>query len=220
MARLKAREKALDLRKKEMSYSQIKDILKVSKSTLSVWLRNYPLSKQRIRELRDRNEQRIERFRDTMRKKKQKRLNKTYKLQKNLILPLSNREAFIAGLFLYWADGSKYRADHLSLSNTDPSMIKFFIYWINRCLRVPKKKMRVSLHLYSDMDIKKEMKYWSNTLKIPLEQFIRPYVKKTSSERINHKGSFGHGTCNLRVNSVPLAEKIIMGLKAVADEYK
>jgi len=220
MARLKDREKALDLRKKEMSYSQIKDILKVSKSTLSLWLRNYPLPKQRIRELRDRNEQRIERFRDTMRKKKQKRLNKTYKLQKNLILPLSNREVFIAGLFLYWADGSKYRADHLSLSNTDPSMINFFIHWINRCLKVPKKKMRVSLHLYSDMDVKKEMKYWSNVLKIPLEQFIRPYVKKTSSERINHKGSFGHGTCNLRVNSVPLAEKIIMGLKAVADEYK
>ncbi|MCP6718297.1 MAG: hypothetical protein KJI70_02015 [Patescibacteria group bacterium] len=220
MARLKDHEKALALRKKEMSYSQIKDVLRVSKSTLSVWLRDHPLSKKRIRELRDRNERRIERFRDTMRKKKEKRLDKTYKLQKNLILPLSKREAFIAGLFLYWADGSKYRADHLSLSNTDPSMIQFFIYWLNKCLKVPKKKMRVVMHLYSDMHIDREMKYWSKTIKIPLEQFSRPYIKKTLSERINHKGSFGHGTCNLRVNSVLLAEKIIMGLKAIADEYK
>jgi len=74
MARFKDREKAIILRKQGMSYSQIKKILKVGKSTLSTWLKDYPLSKQRIRELRDWSEQRIERCRETKRKKKEKRL--------------------------------------------------------------------------------------------------------------------------------------------------
>jgi len=51
MARYKDREKALRLRtEKQMSYSQIKKILKVSKSTLSYWLRNYPLTEKNIYE--------------------------------------------------------------------------------------------------------------------------------------------------------------------------
>ena len=80
--------------------------------------------------------------------------------------------------------------------------------------------MRVYLHLYNDMDINKELEYWSRTLKIPLTQFRRPYIKKTSSARINHKGGFGHGTCNVRINSVPLAEKIFMGLKVISNRYQ
>ena len=219
MARLKDREKALILRKQEMSYSQIKKILKVSKSTLSIWLRNYPLSKQRIRELRDQNEQRIERFRQTMREKKEKRLKETYKIQKKLILPLNKRELFLAGLFLYWGEGSKYKLDRISISNTDPSIINFFIRWVNEGLGISKKKMRILLHLYSNMDIDKEMKWWSKILEIPLRQFTHPYIKKTSSERINHKGGFGHGTCNVEIYNVPMAEKILMGLKAISDKY-
>ena len=70
MARFRDHAKALILRKQGKSYSQIKTILKVSKSTLSLWLRDYPLSRQRIRELRDWSEQRIEKCRETKRKKK------------------------------------------------------------------------------------------------------------------------------------------------------
>lgn len=219
MARFKDHEKALALRKQRMSYSQIKKILKVSKSTLSLWLRNYPLSEQRIRELRDWNEQRIERCRETKRKKKEKRLNLFYKEQKKLIFPINKREFFLAGLFLYWGEGSKSQPTELTVSNTDPSVIKFFINWLIKSLSVPKNKIKIQLHLYKDMDIKKEIQFWSKTLKIPLNQFTKPYVKKTSSIRINHKGGFGHGTCNARVDGARLTEKIHMAIKTIADKY-
>ncbi len=219
MARLKDREKALELRKEGMSYSQIKKILKVSKSTLSLWLRDYPLSKQRIRELRDWNEQKIEKYRETMRRKREKRLWAVYKIQKGLILPLNKRELFFAGLFLYWGEGAKNSRDSLSISNSNPSVIKFFIYWLNKILGVPKKKMRAYLQIYNDMNMNNELGYWSKMLQIPLTQFSRPYIKKTSSTRINHKGGFGHGTCNLRINNVSLAEKVFMSLKVISDRY-
>jgi len=220
MARLKDREKALALRRQEMSYSQIKKKIKVSKSTLSLWLRDYPLSKERIKELRDCNEQRIERFRETMRRKREKRLEETYRIQKRLVLPLNNREFFIAGLFLYWGEGTKAQKDRLAISNSDPSVLKFFITWLTKSLKVPREKLRVHLHLYNDMDIGKEMKYWSKILKISLKQFIRPYIKESSSKRINHKGGFGHGTCNIKINSAPLAEKVFMSIRAISDRYQ
>ncbi len=220
MARLKDHEEALILRKREMSYSQIKEILKVSKSTLSLWLGNYPLSKERIRELRGWNERRIEKFRETMRQKREERLKEIYETQKKFLLPLKDRELFVLGLGLYWGEGTKFRMDRLSISNNDPSVVNFFIHWLNKSLNVPKKKIRILLHLYNNMNIKKEMKFWSNMLKIPLAQFNRPYIKKTSSNRINHKGGFGHGTCNARINSVPLAEKIFMSLKVISNKYQ
>lgn len=219
MARFKDREKALELRKQEMSYSQIKKILKVSKSTLSLWLRDYPLSKERIRELRDCNEQRIERFRETMRKKKEKRLKNFYQQEKRFIFPINKRELYLSGLLLYWGEGSKSQLTMLSISNTDPSIVKFFIFWLHKCLGVPKKKLTVNLHLYNDMNINKEIKYWSEALEIPLKQFTKPYIKKSSSKRINHKGAFGHGTCQARVCNARLSEKTLMGIKAIADRY-
>lgn len=223
MARLRDREKALALRKQEMSYSQIKKILGVSKSTLSYWLRDYPLSEQRIKELQRmgarQSEQAIERYRETMRQKREKRLTRFYKEQKKLLFPFNKREFFLGGLFLYWGEGKKSDTTNLSISNTDPAIAKFFIKWLTKSLLIPKEKIKIQLHLYTDMDIKEEINFWSKILNIPLNQFTKPYIKKTSSERINHKGSFGHGTCNVYYGNARLSEKILMAIKTITDKY-
>jgi transcriptional regulator with XRE-family HTH domain len=224
MAEFKEREKAIALRKeKQMSYGQIKKILKVSKSTLSYWLRNYPLSEKRIKELQrkgwEKSETSRERFRITMRKKKEERLKKFYKEQRKIIFPFNKREFFLAGLFLYWGEGSKTHPGELSISNTNPSIIKFFISWLTNSLNVPKEKLRVQLHLYRDMNIRKEIQFWSKILNLPLSQFNKPYIKKSSTNRINHKGGFGHGTCNVTIGNTRLAERIHMSIKAIADKY-
>jgi hypothetical protein len=220
MARILDREKAIQLRLKDKSYSQIKAELGISKSTLSGWLKNHPLSEERIRELRDRNSQRIEKFRETMRKKHQVRLETVYKEQKRILLPLTKRELFIAGLFLYWGEGSKSSMTELIFANTNPQMCKFYICWLTKNLNVPRKKVRIRLQLYSDMDVKKEMGYWSNILRIPIIQFRKPQIKLTSSKRINYKGTFGHGTCDIIVGSVLFGEQVFMGLKAISDSIK
>lgn len=205
------------MRQQGKSYSQIKSIVGVSKSTLSLWLRDYPLAEWRIRELRDHNQQRIEQFRKTMMSKKSSRLNTVYEKQSKLILPLTKRDLLVAGLFLYWGEGEKAREAQIGISNTDPAVPRFFIYWLMRCFGVPKEKLRVRLQLYSDMSIIEKTKYWSETLNIPLFQFQKPYVKKNLSSGINYKGGFGHGTCNILVGDVRLYEKILMSLKCIRD---
>ncbi len=219
MARLKDRQRALELRKEGKSYSQIKSIIGASKSTLNYWLKDFPLSEARIRELRDWNQQRIERYRQTRAKTKEDRLSKTYSEQKKRIFPLSKRDILIAGLFLYWGEGSKTRILELQVANTDPAVPKFFVYWVTKFLRLDKQKIRVHLHLYSDMDIEKEKNFWSKALEIPISQFIKPYIKKNSSEFIN-RGTFGHGTCTIKVANARVSEEVMMGLKAIRDHFR
>jgi hypothetical protein len=219
MARFKDKEKALALRKQEMSYSQIETILGVGKGTLSAWLKDYPLSKERINQLSWSNKRRIERYRETRKRTKDKRLNEFYLEQKKSVFPFSRRDLFIAGLFLYWGEGSKTISREVSVSNTDPSMINFFIEWATNYLKIPKEKICITLHLYNDMDINEVITFWSKKLKIPKNQFSKPYIKQTSLKSVNYKGMFGHGTCNARIFDARLSEKILMAIKAISDKY-
>lgn len=217
MALKEKRARALVLRKQELSYSQIKQELKVSKSTLSYWLRDYPLSKKRINELGANNEKRIERYRETRRKAKERRLQETYDKQKKKIFPLNKRDLFVAGLFLYWGEGAKRISKEVAVSNTDPSVILFFMKWLKGTFNISKDLLKFRLHLYNDMDIEKEISFWADILCVPKKQFRKSYIKKTSFLRINEKGGFGHGTCNAGINNARLSEQVLMTIKAVSD---
>ena len=130
MARKLDKQKAIKLRQKGLSYSQIKEKLGINKSTLSGWLNDMPLSEDRIKELRDFSPQRIERYRNIMREKKDARLKGVYKKVSSDIGVFSKREIFLLGLFLYWGEGTKAANSSTQLTNTNPAMIKFFIKWL------------------------------------------------------------------------------------------
>lgn len=222
MARVQERQKAINLRLQGHSYSEIKHTLGISKSTLSNWLSKYPLTEKQLLKISlKRGKSReiaIEKTRITKLRKREKRLIEAYQQEKSILLPLKTRELYIAGLFLYWGEGSKNLQGSVSLNNTDPDVVKFYLYWLTSVLQIPVAKIKVQLHMYSDMDIPREMDYWSDQLKIPIDSFSRPYIKRTKRSDIDHKG-FGHGTCAIRVNNVLLKERIIMGIQSIADYY-
>lgn len=216
MARKIDKQKAVAMRKKGMSYSQIKEKLGISKSTLSGWLQDFPLSEKRIRELRDNSPIRIERYRNTMREKKETRLKEVYKKVSKDIGIFSKRDLFLAGLFLYWGEGTKTSNSSTVLTNTNPAMLKFFIRWLE-LFNIQKKNLKVKLHLYSDMNIKKSLDFWSKELKIPLSQFRKPYIKKTSLKSITYTNGFGKGTCCVMFDNRDLWEYIMMGIKYISE---
>lgn len=215
---LEKHKKAIELRLQGKSYSQIKKELQVSKSTLSLWLRDYPLPREKLIRLQGRNEKRIENFRKTMRLKKEKRQRGVHLQERGKWLPLSKRELYLLGLFLYWGEGLKASSAMVSFSNSDSRVLRFAVYWLIKILKIPKKKIRVRLHLYKDMSTRKELEFWSKKLKIPKKQFNKPYIKETTLKSLTYKG-FGHGTCDVTIGSVKLKEKIMMGIKAISDYY-
>ena len=214
MARSKDKSKAIELRKKGMSYSQIKNSIGVSKSTLSGWLHGMPLSEKRIKALVALNPMRIERCRNTKSKHRQERLGRVFDKVSKDIGKLNKRELFLAGLFLYWAEGGKTKNYTTVLTNTNPKMIKFFLKWLEN-LGVNKNRLKISLHLYSDMNINKQINYWSRQLNINKTQFRKPYIKKSKFTDITYKNGFGQGTCCLIYDNRDLSEYIMQGLNYI-----
>ncbi|MEK7186846.1 MAG: hypothetical protein AAB690_00795 [Patescibacteria group bacterium] len=214
MARRLEKNKAIELRKKGYSYSQIKERMRVSKSTLSLWLSDIPLSPRRMRELRDNNPHRIENFINTMRLKREEKYQRSFEKVSKDIGSLSKRDLFIGGLFLYWAEGGKTKPNTFYLANTDPEMLKVFLKWI-KILGISKKKVRVKLHLYSDMNLKKEILFWQKELGVKKDQFIKPYIKQSSIRNLSYRKGFGHGTCNLIVNQTEPTRYILMGVRYI-----
>lgn len=212
------RVQALEMRRQGKSYSQIKSELSVSKSSLSLWLRDHPLPIERIRELRDWNAQRIENCRNTKQRHREVRLKLVYEKAEKTLLPLTKKELFIAGLFLYWGEGGKTVRFGISLSNTNPQVIKLYIKWLETCLGVPREKMKVRLHLYKDMSVDNEIAFWGSELGVSRENFGKPYIKSTTLRGLTFK-SIGHGTCNLVVNGRDYYEKTMMSLQSIVDHY-
>ncbi len=215
MAKQNLREKAITLRLKGASYKEIREKISVSKSTLSTWLHEYPLSEDKLRELRDWSKTRIEKFRATMLRKRTEKERMSFEEASSHIGRLKKREFFIGGFFLYWGEGAKAKRGTVAVSNSDPSLLKAFIYWLE-LLGSPKDKLRVNVTLYDSMDIRKELNFWSQCLNIPMKNFRKPIIK-TTLHRKHFLGSFTHGTCNVRVENQYLYDYVIQGLKYLRD---
>lgn len=220
MARIHDKQKAIELRQVGKTYSEIRMELSLSKSTLSGWLRNCPLTSEQLILLQENTNKRRYSAREktsiTKRVKRQNRLDMLYNNLKKNSLPLSNKELFLSGLFLYWGEGGKTERSMISISNTDPGVLMFSLLWMVMSLGIPKEKIQVRLNLYDDMIIEEAIDYWSKTLNMPRVQFGKSYIKKSTRESLSYKG-YGHGTCILRVYNTAIKEKILMGMKAMAD---
>lgn len=199
--------------------------LNVPKSTLSYWLKDLPpLSPERILELRreawGRGEASRELFRQTMRKKRVAREQQIYVEVKKKFKKISSQSLFIAGLMLYMAEGDKRDQYSIGLANTDPSLIRFFIWWLERFLKIPPSKIRVQLHLYESMDLNAERAFWIKETDLSEKQFYRPNIRTLRPGSFSYQGSFRHGTCKINVYGLRFKSELTLSIKAFFDTYR
>lgn len=218
------REAALKLRtEKELSYTAIAKRLRVSKSTLSYWLRNFQLSESKIKELKhkgwERGEISREKFRLTMRKKREREERLIFEKYRKQLSTSSRDSYFVAGLMLYLAEGNKTGQSTIALSNTDPQIIQFFIKWLVDFLKIPVDKMRCELHLYENMNLKKEKGFWESQTGFIKSQFYKSQIKKLKKSSFSYKESYRHGTCKIIVLGVKKKTELMMAMKAFVSIY-
>lgn len=218
------REQAIKLRtEKNLSYGEIRKRMGVSKSTLSYWLKEFPLSEKRILELRHqgwkKGEASRERFRNTMRKRQELKRQEVYKKYQKRLDKISKDAFFVAGLMLYLAEGGKTNYAQITLTNTDPKIIKFFVQWLIDFFDVAKKEMKAELHLYENMDIKKEQKFWQKELGFRKNQFYKTQIRKLQKASFSYKESYRHGTCQIYFPGVEKKRELMMAIQAFLDKY-
>lgn len=216
------RNKAIELRlNQRMSYGEIRQKLGVSKSTLSYWLREYPLTESEILKKRragwEKGEVSRERFRNTMRNKRRQREEEMYKAAVKKFSKLSAQSKYIAGLILYVAEGNKKDLYKISLANTDPAIIKFYMHWITSYFGVPKEQLRFQLHLYEGMDLQKETNFWRKELGIEKDQLYKTQVRKLQKNSFTYRESYRHGTCGVHVSDGKKKMQLMQEIRAFFD---
>ncbi|MFH1426965.1 MAG: hypothetical protein ABIG60_00310 [Patescibacteria group bacterium] len=200
---------ARKLRKQGKSYSEILKKVKVSKSTLSLWLRDIGLSNKQREALQGRTKSRYlgSKSSQFLRIELTKEIIKNAKGEAKKLI---SDPLFLSGVMLYWAEGTKRGGELVCFSNSDPNTIEFMMKWFRKICLVPENKFRIQIHIHTLLRKRDIKKYWSKVTKISEKQFHKLIIKETSLRY--RKNILYNGTCFIRVCDRNLFRKI-MGWK-------
>lgn len=202
--------RAAELRKLGLSYNDIHRQLGVSKGTLSYWFSkdkdSAKVKRQLTRQAQHRATRRLRLMAQANRQRWQLRYRQ-YRIQaRREFRALHNKLLFVTGIVIYWGEGDKQRNNSIvRVANTDPRLLSTFLKFLLNSCRVPREKIHVWLILYPDHGERTTINYWSEVLKLPRRQFLKPYRSQGKEKRRKTP----YGICTVQVYSRELKEKMI-----------
>ncbi|EKD43107.1 MAG: hypothetical protein ACD_72C00457G0002 [uncultured bacterium] len=200
---------ARKLRSAGFSIGEIRQKLNISKSSASVWVRNIKLNKKQLKKLSDRGKDKIviEQRRATRLDRENIKRQVIIDQAKSEVEKINDRELWLIGVMLYWAEGGKTQRSLVRFANGDPEMIKIIMEFLRRICKVPENKFRCYLHIHPHLDYIKAEKYWSKITRVNLKQFFKTYRKMNISSK-NKKDNLPMGTLDVYVCDTELFLKI------------
>jgi hypothetical protein len=173
--------KARDLRAQGLTLLEIAEKLGVSKSSVSLWVRDieipprkrrpthrtgtHPFQLAKLAEIEECNALGVER-----------------------IGTLSEEAFLAAGVTLYAGEGAKRQ---LLFANTNPEMIAFFCAWLRRFFKIEEPRLRVRVYLHDGLDLEEAEAFWSGVTGIPRAQFRAPYRAVADATMRTTKHEYG-----------------------------
>lgn len=188
------REQAIKLRKNGFSYSEILKHIPVAKSTLSLWLHSVGLSKHQKQRL---TIKKLEAAQKGALRKKELRIARAKLIRREAaeeIKALSDRELFLIGAALYWAEGSKEKeyapGSGVRFSNSDPMLIKIFLLWLLKTCKISRDRIKFEIYLHENRKdfVGKSRKHWAQVTGFSEQDFTHIYFKK-GKKKTNRKNT-------------------------------
>lgn len=108
----------------------------------------------------------------------------------------------IAGVLLWWAEGTKARKDkrwkntwmyHVDFTNTNQEMVQLFLDFLRKDIGVDEKRLKLQLQIHEGDDQKLLEKHWSVLTKIPFNRFYKTIIRPKGL-----KVGKTNGTCKIR----------------------
>ncbi len=155
------KQEARRLRQEEgLSLTKISDILNVSKSSVSLWVRDIQLTDRQRSILLESNPVYNNEYRGA---------NNLHEKHKNIRLGYQKKgrekikeqdPEYIAGCMLYWAEGTKSK-NSLKFTNSDIGMMRVFINFIKNQFDLENKDISLRIHCFTDVQTVEEIEsYW------------------------------------------------------------
>jgi hypothetical protein len=202
--KLAEREQARRLRATGLPLADIAIRLGVSKSSVSLWVRDVAfVPRPRV----DRGRRRAP---NALQRRKQAEIDRLLAEGRQRVGRLSEREFLVAGVALYAGEGGKGDG-RLRFANSDPRMIVFFCSWLRRFFEIDESRLRANLYLHQGLDLAAAIAFWSALTRIPPAQFVKPY-RAMPDPSIRH-AKHVHGCLGVSY-SCSATHRSIMGLVA------
>ena len=204
---------AIELRKKGLSYGEIKRKIRVSKSTLSYWLKDVPLKEEYKKRFYTNKILNLARGSKSQRERRLREIDEIIKKAKKEISNSISLESYrLFGAALYWSEGNKKNG--LAITNSDPYLILFIVKWFEKIFNIEPKNLKARLNIYHQQNELEIKKFWSQLTGIPLENFGKSFVKPLNKNY--KKNNLYYGTINIRVpKGTDMRHRIFGWVKAV-----
>lgn len=206
MAKFEQRIVARELRRKGKSLNEIARSTNVSKGTVSLWCRDIVLTEEQSKELTEGRSRAGSRGRllgaESNRKKKAEMLNACSVWSQGIFNSFTERDLLIAGVALYWAEGSKSETTSgFVFVNSDPIMIKLMYLWLKKIMKIQKEniKPRLAINEIHKPRIEAVLQFWSDLLGLPVSQFGNPWYSKVKVSKVYENYDSYYGILRLGV---------------------
>ena len=201
--KLAERQQARQLRRTGLPLAEIAARLGVSRSSVSLWVRDveFPVPVRSPPRGRRRGPNALQR-------RRQAEIDRLVEEGRVRIGRLTEREFLVAGVALYAGEGAKTDGS-LRFANSDPRMVVFFCAWLRRFFEIDESRLRVHLYLHQGLDLAASIAYWSALTSIPPSQFLKPY-RAVPDPSIRH-AKHVHGCVSIGY-SCSATHRSIMGL--------
>jgi transposase len=191
------REIAVAMRAEGRSYREIREVVGVSKSALSLWLRDVPLTEDQKLALALRSPAAASRRARAIRATAAQRRARIQADARAQVAELSESELFVAGVVAYWAEGAKNKpwrtGARVAFLNSDPGMIRLFLCWL-RLLGVEEARLQFRLQIHESADVAAAETFWAGVVGISEDVFDRPTLKKHNPRTVRRNiGEDYHG---------------------------
>lgn len=223
--KLKEKEEAINLRKQGKSIREIVKKLKVSKGSISRWVRDIELTEEQLKKLdtnkinnRFGNRKYYYISKKNINNYKEKR--KEYQENgRNLFKIYKEEPNFVAGIMLYWAEGGKGR-NSINFSNSDADMISIFLKFLRKYFNINENKLTFNLQYYTNNGISEENvnEFWKNKLNLKDFQKRKDYIDYRPIKNMGRKvGKCPYGICRIVYNDVKIIQMIYGAIKEMAN---
>jgi hypothetical protein len=204
--KLEERARARELRAQAWTMPEIAEHLGVSRSSVSLWTRDVPFDPGARRS--SRTDRRPRGSDHPMRRRKLAEIARFDAEGRERLSHLTDRELLVAGVALYAGEGAKTDGT-VSMANTNPQLLAFFVAWLRRCFEVDEARLRARLYLHRGLDLEAATRSWSQALGVPMERFGKPYRAADDASRRHTKHPLG---CATVVYACSHTHREIMGL--------
>jgi transcriptional regulator with XRE-family HTH domain len=176
------RAQARELRARGLAYHEIAARLGVSKSSVSLWVRDLPVpDRLTYEQCRKRAADGAHRYWATEREVRRTRRAGEVSAAADEIGKLSDREILIAGAIAYWCEGAKAKPsrhiDRVVFINSDAALIMFFLRFLSAA-GVSPDDLVLRVYIHENADAEAAQQYWLDLTGTRPDQFRRPVLKR------------------------------------------